>query len=636
VKFLIHSNAPTISTGYGVQCKLLVDRLAADGHDVAVSATFGQDQGMGNYTTPTGHKVPVYWAGYTVSGDDIIHQHVAHFFSGDPSSGWIIPLLDVWSLTNPLLAEWNVAAWTPVDHDPVPPMVVKFFERTNAVPVAMSKHGAEQFRAAGLTPAYVPLSVDTTVFRPTFTTTIGGEEVSARKLLNLPETAFVVGMVSHNKDPNDRKGFGVALQAFARFHATHPNAVLFMHTEHYGLMGGVNIPEMATALGIPPHALVFSDQYAYRAGFPASMMAAAYTAMDVLLAPSAGEGFCVPLIEAQACGVPVIVSDFTAQPELVGAGWTVGGQKWWDQASRAWYLRADVDKIVDRLEQAYAADLDAMQGDAIAFAAQYDADVVFDVFWRPLIAALPNDEPAADKAPMTDVAVIIPAMKRPENVPDLVDSFDRSNDGTATLYIVCDADDADEIAAVKASTATLLISDRGTSFASKVNDAYAKTTESFLFVAGDDVEFTPGWLDAPRALSDRFDVIGTNDAEPGRTRNPKVANGSHADHFFIRRDYIDTEGGSLEGPGMALAEAYYHFYTDVETIQLAKARGVFTPCLASRVIHHHPGYIGREDLRQADPTYMHAVEFSEMDAIAFRRRAGLIDHAKVVRKDIWR
>lgn len=150
------------------------------------------------------------------------------------------------------------------------------------------------------------------------------------------------------------------------------------------------------------------------------------------------------------------------------------------------------------------------------------------------------------------------------------------------------------------------------------------------------MEFTDGWLAAARSLSDRFDVIGTNDSEPGRVRNPKVAAGTHSDHFFVRRSYVDDEGASLEGPGVVLAEAYYHFYADVELIQLAKALGKFTPCLDSVVIHHHPGYDGREDLRQADPVYMKAVEHSEMDAISFRRRAGLIEQRKTVGKDIWR
>ena len=156
-----------------------------------------------------------------------------------------------------------------------------------------------------------------------------------------------------------------------------------------------------------------------------------------------------------------------------------------------------------------------------------------------------------------------------------------------------------------------------------------------MFLCGDDVEFTTGWIQAARAVSDRYDVIGTNDPEKGRIRNPKVAAGKHADHFFVRRSYVEEEGSTLEGPGILLFEGYYHFFGDVELIQLAKARGVFTPCLDSVVIHHHPGYDGREDLRNQDAAYMKAVEFSEMDQTAFRRRAHLIDQHRVVKKDIW-
>jgi glycosyltransferase involved in cell wall biosynthesis len=43
-----------------------------------------------------------------------------------------------------------------------------------------------------------------------------------------------------------------------------------------------------------------------------------YSACDVFLAPSKAEGFGLPLLEAMACGCPVIASDATSHPEIVG------------------------------------------------------------------------------------------------------------------------------------------------------------------------------------------------------------------------------------------------------------------------------------------------------------------------------
>ena len=634
MKILLHSNSATVKTGYGVQIALLADRLADDGHQVAISATYGAPAatGLTTWISPRGHKIPVYPSWFLVSGDDVICAHAKQFFGSD--EGWILPLLDVWSLTTPNLAEFNVAAWAPVDHDPVPNMVLRFFQRSNARCIAMSKHGLGEFAKHDLKPAYIPLAVDTKVYKPTFTATIDGRQVTGREFLQIDDKAFVVGMVAMNKDPNDRKGFAEAFQAFSRFHQQHPNSVLHIHSEKSGTAGGVNLPELAAMTGIPEHAIRYTNQYAYMIGFPAELMALMYTAFDVLLAPSRGEGFGVPLIEAQACGVPVITSAFTAQQELVGNGWLVSGQLNWDGPSRSWYQTPNVFEIERALNKAYTADLAAMQDECVRFAAQYDADHVYDTFWRPYLATL-NLEPPATKPIMDDVAVFVPAMNRPQNVPRLVESFNATNDGTANLYYILDETDHAQIEAVENAGARWLPARRGTSYACKNNEAFEQTTESFVFLAGDDVEFTGGWIAAARKLSDRYDVIGTNDSKAGRVRNPLVAAGKHADHFFVRRSHVLEDGTSLEGPGILCPEAYYHWYCDKEMIQLAKARGVFTPCLESVVIHHHPGYDGREDLRANDPTYMKAVEFSEMDEIAFKRRAGLIEQHQVVKKDIW-
>ena len=173
---------------------------------------------------------------------------------------------------------------------------------------------------------------------------------------------------------------------------------------------------------------------------------------------------------------------------------------------------------------------------------------------------------------------------------------------------------------------------RGHTFAQKANTAYLGTSESFLFLCGDDCEFTPGWLEQPRLLSDRYDVIGTNDAEPGRTRNTDVATGRHADHWFTRRTYIDDDGACLEGPGQFCPEAYYHWWVDREMIGLAQARGVFAAALESRVIHHHPGFDGDEKARADDPVYMKAVEWAERDRKTFESREALIEQHRAGRR----
>lgn len=215
------------------------------------------------------------------------------------------------------------------------------------------------------------------------------------------------------------------------------------------------------------------------------------------------------------------------------------------------------------------------------------------------------------------VAVIVPVLDRPQNVAPLVRAFKEASGATANLYFVVDEDDTDEITAIKEAGGTFLLSTRGSTFAQKVNSGYEQTSEPWLFVTGDDVRPHRGWIEAARSLSDKFDVIGTNDSPDG-TGNPRVASGGHADHFFIRRAYIHEYGGSLEG--MVCHEGYQHFYSDVEVIELAKARRVFTPCLASLVEHLHPD-LGKADV---DDTYRKGWSARERDEREWKKRAPLV------------
>ena len=116
-------------------------------------------------------------------------------------------------------------------------------------------------------------------------------------------------------------------------------------------------------------------------------MCQTYNAFDVLASPSYGEGFGIPIIEAQACGVPVIVSDWTAMTELCGAGWLVDGDSWYDSAHGSFYLCPAVISIVEAFDAAYD-QAAGMKEKARAFALDYDAELVFMKHWLPLIDEL--------------------------------------------------------------------------------------------------------------------------------------------------------------------------------------------------------------------------------------------------------
>lgn len=136
-------------------------------------------------------------------------------------------------------------------------------------------------------------------------------------------------------------------------------------------------------IGIPESSVRYVPIQRYRLGLEAHEMAALYQSFDVLLAASGGEGFCVPLIEAQACGVPVIVSDFAAQAELVGDGWIVGGQRRWIDDAGSWLFTPSVREVVDALESAN--ERSGPSAAAADFAVDFDGHAVFRHHWLPFL-----------------------------------------------------------------------------------------------------------------------------------------------------------------------------------------------------------------------------------------------------------
>lgn len=377
-KVLWHSVAPWCPTGYGVQTSLFAPRLAAlDDVDLAISSGFGLE----------GRSID--WGGLRVypgeNWNRTALQWTMHHAQGEPCT--VITLMDVWPLDPEMFRaieqQGRLACWVPVDHKPVPPAVVGFFHATGATPIAMSRFGEAELREAGLDPLYVPHGVDSEMLRP-------HDKREIRRNLNFPEDAFVVGMVANNQGQSPpRKGFSEAFLAFALFRETHPDAILYLHCEVSGFRNGLDLTRLAARFEIPDDAVKITDQVLMENGIPTGVMAGLYSCFDVLLNPSYGEGFGVPILEAQACGTPVIVTDWTSMPELCGAGWKVGGTLWDHAMAEAAWMKPDVEQIVTALEAAYESRGDEeLRAQAREFALQYDADLVTERYWKPVLEQL--------------------------------------------------------------------------------------------------------------------------------------------------------------------------------------------------------------------------------------------------------
>jgi len=377
VRILWVGNPPGVGSGYGEQARLFIPRLQKLGHELAVACNYGV-QGMCLEAGPV-----TYYPSDSAWGNKTLATYKDHF-----GADLIVALCDAWVLKPD---EWpddmEVAVWAPVDHYPLPPMVLATLAHEKVRPIAMSRFGERMMIDAGLEPLYVPHGVDRTLFHPRPET-----KTAVRAELGVPADAFLVGIVAANAGNPAviRKAFDKSLLAFSRFAATHEDAWLYGHTQTSpGVAGGISIEALTVATECPTDRVRYTPPAVWHLGWPTANVSNLYQAFDVLLNPSMGEGFGVPIIEAQACGVPVITSDHSAMSELTQAGWLVDGDPSWDEMQRAWWISPFVDHIVAALDAAYDRrnDQELRQG-AAGFAAHYDADIVTDAFWRPAIAAL--------------------------------------------------------------------------------------------------------------------------------------------------------------------------------------------------------------------------------------------------------
>jgi len=376
------SNSPGSPTGYGQQGQYLVERLVRHGAKVGAMSNYGLEGTLAEVKVKGG-RYTHFPRGFSQYSDDILPDHHAKNRKGHEAKPHaIVTLYDSWVYRNPALDRVPIISWVPLDHITLPGIVAQFLQKPNVTPVTMAPHGKRQLDAVGIENVYIPHGIDTKTY--THTETFDG--VPTREVMGVGDE-FLIGMVAANKANRyyHRKAYAENLAAVALFMQDHPHTRLYIHSDASPALGGFDLGNLLQAVGIEPDRVIFPDPVELRYGYSKKNMAALYSAFDVLLAPSYGEGFGIPTVEAQACSTRVIGSSWAASGDLVAEdGWLVEGQVFWDDGQAAWWKIPDVSSIIGALRQAYDAPREP-SGVAREFALQFDVEKVWTEGWLPFL-----------------------------------------------------------------------------------------------------------------------------------------------------------------------------------------------------------------------------------------------------------
>jgi glycosyltransferase involved in cell wall biosynthesis len=314
----------------------------------------------------------------------------------DFKADMLITLKEPWVFNKLYRLALNFCPYVPLDHSP-PSLAITQRLQTAFRVLVPTRFAQAELRAAGIgNTVYVPHGVNTEVYRPL------EDRAACRRAFFLPEDDFVVGVLAMNRV---RKTIPTMLRGYKRFIESNRDVKTHMMLwtnvsptgppeESVGIQDiGVNLLPEIMSLGLgeavrwPNWAEVEEmgglPEWSPEGGWNLVRL---YNCFDVLLLCSGGEGFGMPLIEAQACGVPVVATDYAGGAELVGAGLPVPFSDYMViNAPGTRYALADVDRMAEALTKVMNADRARLARKARAFAERYDWKVVMDRYWRPFL-----------------------------------------------------------------------------------------------------------------------------------------------------------------------------------------------------------------------------------------------------------
>jgi glycosyltransferase involved in cell wall biosynthesis len=382
LRLLWHSVAPWIASGYGKVTKEICTRLPKYGFDVIVSAYYGVEPGG----VPT-YQIPVLPA---KEGNLGVRSAARYYRQLNIDFGFLHS--DWWAFEEFPKEIPKSILYGPMDQINYPAELTGFLKNYLEI-VGVCKWQQDCLSNMGIKSDFIYHGVNTKLYRPM-------SKIEAKKKFKISENTFVFGTVGSNNDKEDRKSHTRSMKAMRYFLDQNPDVkdIIWLYHTNPNDLNGLPLFSFARKLKLDK-VIKFMDPSLASIMMTEDEMALLMNCFDVHILCSKREGFGLPILETQACGVPNICHDFSSMTELVkGHGWlcrSIGcGLNVETTSITGETAIPDVYDIADCINEAYFnPDKVRKYGqESREFSLPFDWDLLVEKKWIPFLEKLANNK----------------------------------------------------------------------------------------------------------------------------------------------------------------------------------------------------------------------------------------------------
>jgi glycosyltransferase involved in cell wall biosynthesis len=342
MKVLIVGDAPYLKTGFGKINGIAAQAFTDKGWDVA--ATTGLSVGAPDnlpYTIFIPDANDVY--GIRAAGEAIQRwEPDLVYHTGEPGT--------LTAFTKVIPARLPVVAYVPIEGEPIVSNDWKSVIAGLNV-FTCSEYGAKIVkRDVGVDIDWVYHGIDHETFR------VNGRRDQVRQMLGWSDKYVVITVAANVRRKQHPRLFEAI--ALLRHRYKQNDIILYDHTIPFNgyWLEGWHLPEVANAFHINdavqfnPAMGTFNDAIPEVGQFDGLGLVDLYNAADLFVLPSQVEGFGLPIAEAMACGVPVMVTKYAAGWEVASpAGIGLSVKDWETHKSGTRYANTDVEAMAKEI-----------------------------------------------------------------------------------------------------------------------------------------------------------------------------------------------------------------------------------------------------------------------------------------------